>query len=436
MLQPKVEDDDRDETDQVKEISKLNSKGNFSGNLLNGESKQQLIFKIDLKQKCLTSVPQYCQEYQFCTYLNLSGNNLEGGIDLLIQLKRLEFLDVSHNKLTHIADVCGSILTLKYLNFSYNLLKTLPEWILHLEKVKYLNLSFNPLEKVFNVHLNKAKWKSIQICHLENIDLTSIPDCLQHANNLKELYLGNATTECNKPFIYESNSICKLPLSLPSSVERMDFSHVNLPNFEFNWKLLSNLKELKARGNVNMIIFYLLIFIFRMRLFLLQELFWPPEDFTLLTKLETCDLSSCKIFLLPKDIGFLNNLCVINLSFNKFNTLPQSVEQLHNLNYLDLYHSEIENIECSLAQLTRYVRLFCKHFFKCYLFNLFRLVKCDLWMNMFDPEEFLPNHSQLCDRLRDCLLPVEKKHRLNERVCPSVVSDDCFIGTDGKLFYY
>lgn len=234
----------------VQKISKLNSKGNLVDHLLNGDSGQQWILKIDWKQKSLTSVPQFRPEYQFCTTLNLSGNNLEGGIEWLNHLKRLEFLDLSHNKFTHVADVCGSALTLEHVNLSHNLLKDLPEWILLLEKVKILNLGYNPLGKTSHGHLKKAKWKSIEICYLENLNLVSIPDCLECASNLKELYLGNARDDFNKPYIYESNSIWKMP-TLPSSISKLDISNVYLANLEYNWKHLANLKELKARGNVN-----------------------------------------------------------------------------------------------------------------------------------------------------------------------------------------
>lgn len=215
---------------------------------LNGEP-DQWILDIDLRGKELAIMPPFFPKYQFCTYLNLSSNNLEGDIDWLIHLKRLKVLDVSHNKLTELADVCGSVSTLEQLNLSHNLLKELPEWILLLENVKNLDLSFNPLESTCHVHLKKAKWKSIEICHLEKVNLVSVPDCLLTAKHLRELYLG--TNNFIKSFPYKSNVIWSVPELLPSSLSILDVNNVHLTNLEYDWKQLENLKEFRARGNVS-----------------------------------------------------------------------------------------------------------------------------------------------------------------------------------------
>lgn len=237
-----------------KKLSKLHCQEGIPDSL-NTES-EQWILQIDWRRKCLSSLPEYLQKYQFCTSLNLSENNLEGGIDWLIHLKRLKLLDLSRNKFSKITDVCGSVSTLEYLDLSHNQLRELPEWILLLEKVRNLNLSCNPLEKSFHAHLKTAKWKSIEICNLENVNLVSIPDCIQSAYSLKELYLGNvnANTCLHKSSFYGSNNtLWKIPELLPSSLSILDLSNVQLSNFEYEWNNLPNLKEMRARGNVNII---------------------------------------------------------------------------------------------------------------------------------------------------------------------------------------
>lgn len=55
---------------------------------------------------------------------------------------------------------------------------------------------------------------------------------------------------------------------------------------------------------------------------------------------------------------------------------------------------------------------------------LFSLAKCDLWMNFVDPEEFLPNHSKLCENLRRCLPACEGDSRLHEQDRPIMASED------------
>lgn len=232
-------------------LSKLNCEERIQ-ELLRDES-GQWILKIDWSYKCLSSLPEFLQNYQLCTTLNLSGNNLEGDIDWLIHLKRLELLDLSRNKFSKIVDVCGSVSTLEHLDLSHNLLKELPEWILLLEKVKKLNLSCNPLEMSFQIHFKKAKWKNIEICSLENVNLVSIPDCIQSAYSLKELYLGNVNSNkyFHKSLIYQNNTLWRIPELLPSSLSILDLRNVHLSNFEYEWKLLPNLKELRITGNVN-----------------------------------------------------------------------------------------------------------------------------------------------------------------------------------------
>jgi Leucine-rich repeat (LRR) protein len=139
-----------------------------------------LIMKIDWSKSTLEKLPECESKFYYCTFLNLSGNQLEGCLDWIIHLKRfdlysfivklnlyylkscylvsrLELLDVSFNKLTEIADVCGSSGTLKYLNLSNNLLKELPEWIALLSNIQNLNLSYNPLSKTSTNDLRIAK---------------------------------------------------------------------------------------------------------------------------------------------------------------------------------------------------------------------------------------------------------------------------------------
>lgn len=62
-----------------------------------------------------------------------------------------------------------------------------------------------------------------------------------------------------------------------------------------------------------------------------------------------------------------------------------------------------------------------------------RLVECDLWMNLVDPSECLPNHSDLCSHLRGRLFPDEREIRLDERNSPSVVSEDVEKSSEGKI---
>lgn len=250
------ENGEKTEEDEASKLSTtISMLSNKIESLLN-EEPDQWILDIDLGGKSLNSIPNFLPKYQFCMYLNLSGNNLNGNIDWLIHLKRLKVLDLSHNKLEELADVCGSVSTLEELNISHNLLKELPEWILLLESVRSLDLSHNPLQKTCHIHLNKAKWGNIEVCHLENLNLVSIPNCLLTAKKLKCLFLGTAINNSLKSYLYQNNVIWCIPEQLPPSLSLLDLSYVSLTNLEYDWKRLINLKEFRARGNVSIIIKY------------------------------------------------------------------------------------------------------------------------------------------------------------------------------------
>lgn len=61
-------------------------------------------------------------------------------------------------------------------------------------------------------------------------------------------------------------------------------------------------------------------------------------------------------------------------------------------------------------------------------------MECDLWMNLVDPSEFLPNHADVCSSLRGRLFPDEREIRLDERINPSVASDDLVRSSEGKIY--
>ncbi len=213
--------------------------------------------KVDLSSTKIIKLPELKKSQLLLTWLNLSGNLLRCKIDWLIHLKRLKWLDVSHNMITLLAETCGSIGTLEHLNVSHNQLQDLPEWVLQLEKVEYLNLGFNPLSRdsLFHQHVqHMANWKNIKICYLQNMDLSAIPECLRNAHSLKELYMGNISSSVavcpSKPI--GANCLWSIhPDSLPTSLEVLECSHVQLAILACNWNNMVNLIHLKVQGNVN-----------------------------------------------------------------------------------------------------------------------------------------------------------------------------------------
>lgn len=204
---------------------------------------------IDLSHIGICMLPKFTKQLQFCTELRLAGNKLKGPVSWLVQLKRLQCLDLSYNQLSEVADVCGSVSTLHDVNLSHNCLTEFPEWVLMLENVKNLNLGFNPLSKLCHTHCKGAKWYQVEVCHLEMLNLVSLPECLQRAYYLRELYLGSVSNTEVKP-LCDNNSFWNIPKQLPHSLEVLELSHVNISSLEHDWQAISNLRKLVARGNV------------------------------------------------------------------------------------------------------------------------------------------------------------------------------------------
>ena len=293
------------------------------------------LLEIDLSRTSLSQLPDFQNNFQFCTTLNLSRNNLRGSIPWLANLKRLKWMDLSHNSLTGLSDVCGSISTLLYLNISHNNLTQLPDWILYLDKVTELNLSYNSIPIAFQLHFKVAVWAKIQVCNLENTNLAIVPECLRSAPKLRELYVGNgASTSVVSMTMMSStsNKLWRFSEPLPPSLCLLEVSNLMLANLETNWKSLIHLKELRASAN---------------------DISWFPYDLTSLSKLEVCDLNHNRLTILPHDFGKLENLCYINLAYNKVEVLPQSFERLKNLKHLDLYSNRLESIECDFVSMSR-----------------------------------------------------------------------------------
>ena len=288
------------------------------------------ILDVDLSRTSLAELPKLQNNYQFCTKLNLSGNNLKGSVTWLLNLKRLQWIDLSHNDLTELSDVCASISNLLHLNVSHNNLSQLPEWIWFLEKIVELNLSYNPISRASQFHYKVAKWKKIQVCNLENTNLVLVPESLKSAPELRELYVGNGLSTSS--FDHTFNNLWIFPEPLPPGLCSLDVSNVCLPNMETNWKSLHQLRQFRASTN---------------------NISWFPYDLLSLDKLEECDLSSNQLLVLPTDFGMMHNLRYINFSYNRLVVIPKSFERLTNLRHLDLYSNLIESFQCDIGNLSR-----------------------------------------------------------------------------------
>ncbi|BBM87662.1 leucine-rich repeat domain-containing protein [Candidatus Uabimicrobium amorphum] len=196
----------------------------------------QLHILKNLERLSLKNVP-FCNYDIFSSmprlsYLDISGGNFAGDVDVLKNLHNLKFLDCSNVRGIHNAETSFFLFLtkLEYLNVSSI---AIDELHLHLPHLKTLKLERCSALRNIDIDCEKLRYLTLRDCHnLDNLDF------LNKLHNLRHLDTQYCKAQKNHT------------LSLPSTIEHCNIIDCTSIAQVKNTDQLSNLKELHIGSNV------------------------------------------------------------------------------------------------------------------------------------------------------------------------------------------
>lgn len=401
---PKIIEDATEKVQETTELSKsveqlngvqcvLRSSSNFSSNLTELELSNQDFIDLpdfsksmdNLKRLCirntsLNKLPDSIGELKNLHELNLSNNELQELPETISNLKHLEKLDLSHNELHQLPLLYSKLQCLRELDLSNNEFQRLPRCIANgMGLLRVLDISENPHVRI-NV-IPKSKYLE-KFTARNNKNCGTFPDwilCSQFFN-MKEIDLDNTQFNVyifngkNGNLYYKKFSMASSNLStlyLDMMIENMvNLRTVNVGNDEVvesesgnifscipvdkfkNPKLIT---ELNFRGtglasipsSINA-----LCNLKKLDLGL-NNIFWFPEEFCELKKLECLKIDGNSLILFPNNFGNLLSIQEIHAEKNSLTSLPESLQNLTSLRLIDLYNNEFNELPKVLGKLVK-----------------------------------------------------------------------------------
>ncbi|MFH6988803.1 leucine-rich repeat domain-containing protein [Flavobacterium collinsii] len=291
------------------------------------------------------------------TNLNLSSNNLSGGIipAEINQLTALKSLDLSGNSITSMPQI-DQLTNLTHLNLSYNKIRTLlPSTLSLLTNLQTLQLQQNLFTG--NIPAELHLLSKLEFLYLGNNSLTnSIPTELSLLTNLKVLDLSNNKLSGTIP-LYQIGDFPQLKILYLSSNQLTGF----IPS---QMGVLSNLEELLVNGNkLSGVIPDEISHLLKLTIFGFdynQITGTIPSQLGNLSKLKT--LSGTSNLLngnIPSELVNLSSLESLSLASNNLNgSIPSQLGKLSKLKYLSLYKNELTGeIPSQICQLTNLINV-------------------------------------------------------------------------------
>ncbi|WP_324026331.1 hypothetical protein QSV08_02630 [Maribacter sp. BPC-D8] len=265
--------------------------------------------------------------------IDFSENNFKKIPSKILELKKLKYISFKDNKyLEGDISLFNSLTQLEYLDFSNTAITgTYTPLSVNL---KYLNLS-NPGWSL-NVdisNINKLEVLKLEKCKLKA--LTGIEKQEQLTSlNIKDNYFSglNVSNFIRLDSINISkNELVNLPLFPKKTIAYLNFS--SNPVFEFTEQDFKVLSKVKSLDLSNMILSNL------------------PITIKNLKKCEVLNLSNNKLEVLPKEINNLQSLKKLNLSKNELHNL--AINGLVNLTSLDLRENNLSEFNLKLKHLKK-----------------------------------------------------------------------------------
>lgn len=103
------------------------------------------VYKLSLKRKRLSILPQSLKQFKNLQYLDISKNRLERFPEVLLTLQNLQYLNIASNKMSTIPQQIQELSNLQTLIASQNVLTTLPSTIGKLNQLEELDLWGNEI---------------------------------------------------------------------------------------------------------------------------------------------------------------------------------------------------------------------------------------------------------------------------------------------------
>ena len=208
-----------------------------------------LVTKLILKKKGLTSIPTEISQLSNLIELDLSDNEISEGTSSLKSVKTLEILNISGNKLKSIpSEICG-LSNLISLNLSNNAISS--GSVACASKLERLYLSNNKLSSFPDGIFQLSELKSIFI---QGNQLTTIPDNINSLKNLQMLviHLNKIAEEPNNIKLGKAINVLFYPQALSSSKNYFyvkDESDLRSVNTNLNTRIQSSPGSDDKSGN-------------------------------------------------------------------------------------------------------------------------------------------------------------------------------------------
>jgi Leucine-rich repeat (LRR) protein len=278
------------------------------------------------------------------SHLNLSAT-LSGPPPDVSVFRRLKCIDVSHNNLTELPTGLHMCLCLQTLSCEQNKLRSLPA--LPGIQLRQLNAAYNDIEDVQPIL--DACGTDLEIVHLNDNKLRTIPESLSKQTRLKELWLDHNRLSDFPDRCWPSqalglgmvsldhNKLQRLPLQFWLKPDGKDVSHNQLAELpDIDWGGLTTLSYLNLSHNLLAVL---------------------PANFADIPALDTLDLRHNRLTTLPHDLPA--SLTSVTIAHNRLTCVSSAV--LARQTFWDLSYNRLtpESLQtCCLSHITE-LRLKC-----------------------------------------------------------------------------
>ncbi|WP_282038338.1 leucine-rich repeat domain-containing protein [Saccharicrinis aurantiacus] len=191
----------------------LLSSSNLTNSDITNLCKLDSLELLELHHNLLTEAPNV-ESLKRLKILSLDNNSIESVGSSIGNLRDLKMLSMIDNKLRILPDEMGDLKNIRYLNLDDNMIAELPESLSSLDKLEVLSLSGN--------------------------EMTEIPSVIYSLKNLKELHLMDTNIATIDERI------------LNTKIEKLTICNKEVGQFNFDPKMLANMKSLKSFRTSNL----------------------------------------------------------------------------------------------------------------------------------------------------------------------------------------